>query len=398
MAKTNKTGAARKGGRFFGSNPAMQSFTSLLEVAKDEMGKSKRPRTMNVAVYYDRSCSSELTDYAKEALKPMNRTIFMHEETYFDECCEVDAAADLTIIFAADSPWTGATAAISKEKGVPTVVVTENLAATYDLAAKTGFELDAADFISPELANMEGAFMVRLWNAVADDRFKVARPTGHALLFYALGEWISKHMGEGRYTLSAAFPFVRRPLAGELASRCAYQNGAIALAVFLPGADMPLMMANQARLVIQIGNAYGYPMDRQTLIEMGAVGASAFGLRGAARKLSSAIPGFGVAAKIGVAYTGTLAMGYAAIQYCEHDKDIEVVDRVKDWASDIGEKIGTEESSEQITSKLREMLVNSASSISKVRENSDNARARWAVENSRGRAASASAVPIAVEG
>ena len=266
------------------SGPAMalRDLRNLFETVKDECAGEERPQTANVAIYYDESCSPALRSYAEEALDPLARTIYMHAETFSAEHCEVDPTADLTIIFAGDSPWVGATAAFSKMHGVPTVVVTEDLATSYAGTEATGFALEAADFVSFELAEMEISFAERLWCDYVDKHFETTPLSGYDLLFSVLGSWIVEHVDRTLFVLAAAFPFIRRPLAHSLCMACAYQNAVVAAAVFLPGADMPLMLANQMRMVFQISNAYGRDITQDVVVELmlvGSIGASEFDWR-----------------------------------------------------------------------------------------------------------------------
>jgi uncharacterized protein (DUF697 family) len=299
---------------------ALRDLRNLFETVKDEFAGEERPQTANVAIYYDESCSRALRAYAEGALNPLTRTIYLHTETFNAEHCEVDPAADLTIIFAGDSPWVGATTAFSKMHGIPTVVVTEDLATSYASAEATGFALEAADFVSFELAEMEMSCVERLWHDYIEGHFEATPLTGYDLLFSALGSWIVAHVDRTVFVLAAAFPFIRRPLAHSLCMACAYQNAVVAAAVFLPGADMPLMLANQMRMVFQISSAYGRDITQDVIAELTLVGTGSYALRGVARSLSNRFPTVGVVPKILVSFGGTFALGYAAIAYCEQNE------------------------------------------------------------------------------
>jgi uncharacterized protein (DUF697 family) len=85
---------------------------------------------------------------------------------------------------------------------------------------------------------------------------------------------------------------------------------------------MPLMTMNQGRMLLQIAAAYGQPLDTERIKELGAVVAGGFLFRTFARELVGLIPGFGWAVKGGIAYSGTIAMGTAAIEYFEDGADL----------------------------------------------------------------------------
>lgn len=137
------------------------------------------------------------------------------------------------------------------------------------------------------------------------------------LLRKRMGEWIIAICHEKRLSLALAFPFVRRPLSLESVNRTAVQNAALGAVVFIPGADMPIMTANQSKMLLQIAAAYGQPMTVDRVKELAAVVAGGFACRTVARELVGLVPFAGFAIKAGIGYSATLAMGRAAIEYFE---------------------------------------------------------------------------------
>lgn len=105
-----------------------------------------------------------------------------------------------------------------------------------------------------------------------------------------LGTWIVQNVPSKRLSLARAFPFIRHPLAVELAKQTTIQNGAIGLVFFVPGADMPLIALNQAKMVLQIAAVYGKEMSKERLGEVLAVMAGGFGCRAVARQLVARAP------------------------------------------------------------------------------------------------------------
>jgi uncharacterized protein (DUF697 family) len=103
----------------------------------------------------------------------------------------------------------------------------------------------------------------------------------------------------------------------ELIARFSRQNALVGAAVFVPGADMPVLTVNQIRLVLRIADAYGFEVDRERIPELLAVLGSGFGFRALAREALGAIPVAGWALKGAVAYAGTRAVGEAAMRYFE---------------------------------------------------------------------------------
>jgi uncharacterized protein (DUF697 family) len=99
--------------------------------------------------------------------------------------------------------------------------------------------------------------------------------------------------------------------------RFARQNGVLGVAIFIPGADFPVLTLNQLRMVFRIAAAHGEQIDRERIPEILAVVGAGLGFRTVAREALGFVPGLGWAIKGGVAYVGTKALGKAATAYFE---------------------------------------------------------------------------------
>jgi len=132
-----------------------------------------------------------------------------------------------------------------------------------------------------------------------------------------IGRALARRLGEKATPLAARLPVLRRPVCEELIARFSRQNALVGAAVFVPGADMPVLTVNQIRLVLRIADAYGFEVDRERIPELLAVLGSGFGFRALAREALGAIPVAGWALKGAVAYAGTRALGEAAMRYFE---------------------------------------------------------------------------------
>jgi uncharacterized protein (DUF697 family) len=128
---------------------------------------------------------------------------------------------------------------------------------------------------------------------------------------------VAARLGEAGTGLAARVAVLREPLCRELIESFSRRNGIVAVAIFIPGADFPVLTLNQIRLVLRIGAAHGVEIDQQRLPEVLATVAAGFGFRAVARQLLGAIPFAGWAVKGGIAYAGTRALGEAAMRYFE---------------------------------------------------------------------------------
>lgn len=116
--------------------------------------------------------------------------------------------------------------------------------------------------------------------------------------------------------LGRAYPYFRRAVCEEVIRKNARQNAVIG-ALPIPGADLPVMTANQGRMVLLIAAAHGEELTLQRARELLGVLAAGFGLRALSRQVLKFIPVGGWAAAAAVGYAGTLAMGRASMLYFE---------------------------------------------------------------------------------
>ena len=138
-----------------------------------------------------------------------------------------------------------------------------------------------------------------------------------ATLDARMGQWVCAACRAKRLAFAQAFPFVRRPLALETVNATSVQNAGVGLLFLVPGADLPVMTLNQAKMLLQIAAAYGQSIDAGRVRELAALVGGAFACRAVARQLAAAVPVLGWAVKAAVGYSGTLAMGRAAVEFYE---------------------------------------------------------------------------------
>jgi uncharacterized protein (DUF697 family) len=130
-----------------------------------------------------------------------------------------------------------------------------------------------------------------------------------------LARALARRLGEAATPLAARLPVLRDAVCDHLVEWFARRNAIIGAAVFVPGADLPVLTLNQARLVLRIASAYGVEIEAQRLPELLAVLGAGFGFRAVAREALDLVPVAGWALKGAVAYAGTRALGEAARRY-----------------------------------------------------------------------------------
>lgn len=255
--------------------------------------REERERPVRIAVFVDAHAPDVAIDRLKSELHPQTGNARLHVEPVVPgDVLDVDSTADVVIALTGPGDVLAASLAHARDRYIPTVLV--------------ALEGDR-DAVSRRLAHP-------LLDTVADED---ADQT-----LEKLGRWLGEKAATKRLALAANFAFVRRAVAEEAVKNTSFQNAVIGGVAFIPGADLPLMTANQAKMVMQIAAIYGQPLGAERVKELATVVGGAFAMRAIARQAAAFIPGFGWAIKAGIGYSGTLAMGYAAIEYFEGGGDI----------------------------------------------------------------------------
>jgi uncharacterized protein (DUF697 family) len=150
---------------------------------------------------------------------------------------------------------------------------------------------------------------------LATDVVRVAPGQGFPL--HAIADTIAGRLGEDAAPLAGRVPLLREAVARQLVSSFARKNGVFAAAVFIEGADLPVLTLNQLRLVLRLAQVYGQDAGRERMPELAATIGAGMGFRTAAYELLGLVPVAGWLVKGAVAYVGTRALGEAAIRRFE---------------------------------------------------------------------------------
>jgi uncharacterized protein (DUF697 family) len=149
---------------------------------------------------------------------------------------------------------------------------------------------------------------------VLDTNLVFVRP-GERMPVAEVARRIAAVLGELGTGPAARLPVIREAVVEELIRSFSRRNALVGAAVWIPGADLPLLTLNQIRLVLRIALAHGEEVDGSRVPELLGVVGAGFGLRTLARQLLDFVPVAGWVVKGAVAYAGTRAIGEAAGQY-----------------------------------------------------------------------------------
>lgn len=282
---------------------------------------------VSVSLYVDGTCPSDAlrtVQNAFEAQAPHARVAYC----MLDDALSVPFPGDdAAVIVAGLDERVGEAAASLRAVGVPTMVVTTLPSLVDEIAKTAGHPIPQGDVIAPGgapvparkrlLDGLRGKLIAGGVTFTGEGEPFALDDAARDQLRERMGAWIIAACREKRLAFALAFTFVRRPLSLEAVGATAMQNAGVGLVLILPGADMPVMTLNQAKMLLQIAAAYGQPMSLARVKELACVVGGAFACRTVARQLVGVVPALGWAVKAAIGYAGTEAMGRAAIEYFE---------------------------------------------------------------------------------
>lgn len=152
---------------------------------------------------------------------------------------------------------------------------------------------------------------------IAHNTVGIVCGTDPETLTQKLACWVVDTLDEKIGAFVQAFPFARKEKIHQLVVSCASQNAMVGAVGFIPGADMPVMTANQLRLALDIAQLYDKPLDASRLAELGCVVGAGVLYRGVARSLLGVLPVVGPLIKASVGYGGTITTGRTLEAYFE---------------------------------------------------------------------------------
>lgn len=197
-------------------------------------------------------------------------------------------AFDLLIIALKDVAELTEKAHIIEKSAAPVIIVFEQSKAVTD---KTLDKLEGLIDLNSLIFLKESDFQKRLHNAVV------------------------RELDDKKLAIARVLPLFRNRIAADIISDSSKQNALIGAAVFLPGADMPILTLNQMKMVLELAAVHNESLSVERAKELLVTFGSGYIFRAVARQLLGFVPGPGFIVKGIVAYTGTRALGQLAHEY-----------------------------------------------------------------------------------
>ncbi|MCL2806801.1 MAG: hypothetical protein FWD27_01345 [Coriobacteriia bacterium] len=243
-----------------------------------------------IEVLVDTSASAGLISLCRKVLTIQPGAARLTVVGFCSEMPPLNREADLSILVAGSSPLLKRIMEIALWSRHDCVVLSENAPALVATVPEEDALEIARTIIEVDLANPQ---------EILEDR---------------LAKWCINRLPQLRIALATALPFMRYPVSMDLTRQTAFENTAIAAIFFLPGADLPILTLNQCKLFYQIAVIHQVPLSRERLVELAAVIASAFGMRGLTRLAVRKLSPVSWLVRGTTAFGGTMALGRLAYE------------------------------------------------------------------------------------
>lgn len=287
-----------------------------------------RHTSISVSIYIDDSAAGDVQAHVRQAFASASATTRVSIMYLDGRPITPYEGDDMACIVAGESPLCSDVAQKFRQAGVPVMVVSTSPKLAERVASEAKHPYPKGDVIAPPNVSVAATSSSKQGSSSAVQAQTTSLATVQAepielneaaasALSERMGRWVIEACKDKRLAFALAFPFVRKPLALETVKATSMQNAGIGLVVVIPGADLPVMTLNQAKMILQIAAAYGEELTMARAKELAAVVAGGFACRSVARQVCSVVPVAGWAVKAGIGYSGTYAMGRAAIEYYE---------------------------------------------------------------------------------
>lgn len=246
---------------------------------------------INILMFIDNSADQEVSATVRNLFMTKSINVKL-QISYFSQAAEImDETADMAVIVAGAGSEGFEIATNCRKKAIPCCVVTK--------------EDEVIDLESSIIKKFDGD--VFYLNSIDKEAVKDIKEK--------LGAWIAVVCATKKFAYSKAFPFVAGPIAREIVHLTSIENAAIAMVPFIGGADFPIMLINQMKMLAQIAAVYGVKLDYSLLKEAAGVMVVALFGRRCFKIIHKIIPlpRFVISAPVTLVTTETI--GHALIAY-----------------------------------------------------------------------------------
>lgn len=258
-------------------------------------------QAMRLGIAVDGTAGTHIVDVIRHAFVPRSTEVSLSVSYFGDDMPSLDVDVDCILMVMGGSLVASALVETARVHRIPLAIVTDDLPGCLERADAMSHSLPMERMVGLDVASDPDD--VHFLDQLAD----------------LMGDVCKGY----RLALASAFPFMRHQLSLGIVRETSLQNAAVGAIPFIPGADMPIMTANQVKMTLEVAAVHGLEMDVSRALELVCVVSGGFVCRTVARELVGIVPGFGWAMKAGIGYSGTYAMGRALLRHIEGDRAVD---------------------------------------------------------------------------
>ena len=259
-------------------------------------------------VYVDTTCNPSMIDSISKFLSGADDGVTINFIDIDKKVLGLEFLPDFGIILAGSDKYSVLCYKALQIKGVPALILGLDPNPIIFASEEEDVNIFRQDFICPALntysrvENNEINFSD--YNKAMDNSLKSK-----------IVDWMYIYSDAAQVSYALNFPFLRPAISRRIINACAIENAGLSMLKILPGIDMPLCIANQVKMLLELAAIYGYEISVNRIVEIIFVIASNIGLRELSSYVSGKVPvpKFLIDGTFGLA--GTELLGLAAREY-----------------------------------------------------------------------------------
>lgn len=231
--------------------------------------------SINLNVYFDTTANLDFVSSIKEMFNDVGNDVSVKFIDISNNKLFLKHNPNLAIVIAGENPYSCLCYKALDINNIPCLMLSLDPQTLIENANDQDISIMARDVICPDITT----YSKILYNdeeIIDFDTYNIAMDLN---IKYQICNWFYDFAANYKIAYAAKFPFLRDIIADEIISHCAIQNAGIGALGIIPGADMPLMTLNQARMILELAAIYSYQIDEDRIIEIIVVVLSAFAMK-----------------------------------------------------------------------------------------------------------------------
>ncbi len=274
---------------------------------------------INVNVYVDTTCNPSMIDSLSKFLQGADESVKVKFIDLDNRALGLDYLPDFGLIFAGRDNYSVLCYKALQIKGIPALLISLDPAPVIEASKTEAVAINTSDFICP-------AYKTYTFNGQGEAKaidFSDYNQSMDKSLKSKLVDWMYIYSNAVQISYALHFPFLRPAISRRIINASAIENAGLSMLKVLPGIDMPLCIANQIKMILELAAIYGYEISLDRIVEIIVVILSNFGVRELSNMLSeqTPVPKFMIDGLLG--FGGTELLGYAAREYFSRGLAVE---------------------------------------------------------------------------